>query len=491
MGKQLEGTVIADRYEIQAHLATGGMATIFRAWDHRVGRPVAIKVLRALDKTDRSMVDRFRREARAAASLLHPNAVTIYDFIEEADEYFLVMEFVDGPNLKELLRQRGRLPYQEAVQIAVQICAVLQVAHSRGFIHRDIKPQNILIAPDGQAKLTDFGIVRVREAAGLTNSGIVLGTADYLAPEQARGDELTPASDLYSLGVVLYEMLCGHPPFSGPTAVAIAMQHARTPPPPLGPQVPDLPPVVEEVVFTALKKSPERRFQSASAMQQALETCLRLPSNAANPLQTSTQPTLMEEIGDWPDISALSRPSQAAQQKLSRPEKRSWLGTALLALIAGALIALLGMLLWLMVTGQPSQSGIKFPQGTLTAVTPIFAPPYTPVPPPTVTAMLVPTATPTPTELDILVAQLEAEREQLPAHGTAQLSAEMGQLATAALNAQATGNQADITTAETLANRVSVTAARLEFSFRISFRLGSAIIATSQQIRQQVAALNE
>jgi len=284
---QFEGTLIAGRYEIREHIATGGMASVFKTWDHRVERIVAIKILRSLDKNDSRAVERFRREARAAAALAHPNAVTIYDFVEEAGQYFLVMEYIHGPTLKQLIGQRRQLQPREAIEIAVQVCSVLQVAHARGFIHRDIKPQNIMLTwsgggnagnlGDGGAwvKLTDFGIVRVAEDAGLTNSGIVLGTADYLSPEQARGETLTASSDLYSLGVVMFEMLTGRPPFVGPTAVSIAMQHASTNPPSLRQFNPAIPPALEQLVLRTLQKEPEDRFSSAAEMQQALRHCAK------------------------------------------------------------------------------------------------------------------------------------------------------------------------------------------------------------------------
>ncbi|HEU5229220.1 MAG TPA: protein kinase [Ktedonobacteraceae bacterium] len=288
MLNQFEGTLIAGRYEIREHIATGGMASVFKTWDHRVERIVAIKVLRSLDKNDQRAVERFRREARAAAALAHPNAVTIYDFVEEVGQYFLVMEYIHGPTLKQLIGQRRQLQAREAIEIAAQVCAVLQVAHARGFIHRDIKPQNIMLAWSGGGamggglsdggvwvKLTDFGIVRVAEDAGLTNSGIVLGTADYLSPEQARGENLTASSDLYSLGVVMFEMLTGRPPFVGPTAVSIAMQHASTNPPQLRQFNQNIPPAVEQLVLRTLQKEPEDRFNSAVEMQQALRGCTR------------------------------------------------------------------------------------------------------------------------------------------------------------------------------------------------------------------------
>ena len=290
---QFDGTLIAGRYEIREHIATGGMASVFKTWDHRVERIVAMKVLRSLDKNDLRAVERFRREARAAAALTHPNAVTIYDFIEELGQYFLVMEYIYGPTLKQLIAQRRQLQAQEVLEIAAQVCAVLQVAHARGFIHRDIKPQNIMLSRGAGStgtgmsgsglgigsgilvKLTDFGIVRVVEDAGLTASGIVLGTADYLSPEQARGETLTASSDLYSLGVVMFEMLAGRPPFVGPTAVSIAMQHASTNPPPLRQFNANVPPAAEAIVMQVLEKEPEDRFRSAAEMQQALRQCAR------------------------------------------------------------------------------------------------------------------------------------------------------------------------------------------------------------------------
>src|SRR5256884_3260394 len=254
---QFDGTLIAGRYEIREHIATGGMASVFKTWDHRVERIVAMKVLRSLDKNDLRAVERFRREARAAAALTHPNAVTIYDFVEELGQYFLLMEYIHGPTLKKEILDRRHLHALETLEIAAQVCAVLQVAHARGFIHRDIKPQNIMLVSNNVStpgvasllvKLTDFGIVRVPDAAGLTNSGIVLGTADIITPEQARGEKLTASSDLYSLGVVMFEMLAGRPPFIGPTAVSIAMQHASTYPPSLGQFNANIPPALDQIL---------------------------------------------------------------------------------------------------------------------------------------------------------------------------------------------------------------------------------------------------
>jgi serine/threonine-protein kinase len=277
------------------------MASVFKTWDHRVERIVAMKVLRSLDKNDLRAVERFRREARAAAALAHPNAVTIYDFVEELGQYFLVMEYIHGPTLKKEILDRRHLHALETLEIAAQVCAVLQVAHTRGFIHRDIKPQNIMLVSNNMAttgigsflvKLTDFGIVRVAEDAGLTNSGIVLGTADYLSPEQARGEKLTASSDLYSLGVVMFEMLAGRPPFIGPTAVSIAMQHASTYAPPLRQFNTNVPPTLEQIVVKALAKEPEDRFLSAAEMQQAQLKCAQDLRKQARQHQTIPSPPL-------------------------------------------------------------------------------------------------------------------------------------------------------------------------------------------------------
>ena len=296
---QFEGKLIAGRYEVREHIATGGMASVFKTWDHRVERLVAMKVLRSLDKNDFRAVERFRREARAAAALAHPNAVTIYDFIEELGQYFLVMEYIHGPTLKKEIIGRRHLQALETLEIAAQVCTVLQVAHTRGFIHRDIKPQNIMLVSSNMTttgiggflvKLTDFGIVRVAEDAGLTNSGIVLGTADYLSPEQARGEKLTASSDLYSLGVVMFEMLAGRPPFIGPTAVSIAMQHAATYPPSLHQFNANVPPALEQIVVRALAKEPEDRFLSAAEMQHALRQCAKDLRQQAHPHQTVPSP---------------------------------------------------------------------------------------------------------------------------------------------------------------------------------------------------------
>jgi serine/threonine protein kinase len=267
-----ETPLIAGRYEVITPIASGGMATVYRGWDHFIGRYVAIKALRPPENpsADPHGVERFRREAVAAAKIAHPNVVIVYDFLEVDDQQYLIMEFVDGINLKRLIGQRGPLSVARALHVTEQMCAALAAAHARGLIHRDIKPQNILLTNDGRARLTDFGIVRMANSDALTRSGIVLGTADYLSPEQARGDRLGPQSDLYSLGVVCFEMLTGVPPFTGDKPVEIAMRHATEAVPPITTRNPKLPRDLEALVQRATAHDPKRRYRTAVIMGRAV-----------------------------------------------------------------------------------------------------------------------------------------------------------------------------------------------------------------------------
>ncbi|MGO8949889.1 MAG: protein kinase domain-containing protein, partial [Ktedonobacterales bacterium] len=270
MGLNFEGTLLAERYQVRTRLAAGGMSVVYRAWDNRLCRPVAIKVLREVEQEDITRIARFRREAHAAALLHSPYIVESYDFFSQDNHYFMAMELVDGPHLKKYILARGRLAPVDSLLIAEQICLALVEAHGHGFLHRDIKPQNILLDNTGNAKLADFGIVHMADVRGLTSDGIVLGTANYISPEQAQGLELRPTSDIYSLGVVLYEMLSGVLPFNGTTSLVVAMQHATLPPPPLRSVVPDISRGIERLVHQSLAKEPEERFQSAYEMCLAL-----------------------------------------------------------------------------------------------------------------------------------------------------------------------------------------------------------------------------
>jgi eukaryotic-like serine/threonine-protein kinase len=273
----LEGRILDGRYQLGSLLGAGGMARVYVASDRVLERQVAVKVLSPSDAQDPLFVERFRREARAAARLSHPNIVAVFDSGCDADLPYLVMEYVPGQSLAQLLARQGRLAPRRAVELAIQVCGALAAAHAQGLVHRDIKPANVLVGPDGQVQVTDFGIVKAAAAATLTGTGTVLGTAAYLSPEQAQGGPVDARSDLYGLGCVLYELLCGSPPFgSGAdrSPVAIATRHVSELPEPPSARNPLVAPALEAVVLTALAKDPAQRYQSAVELQHALERVL-------------------------------------------------------------------------------------------------------------------------------------------------------------------------------------------------------------------------
>ncbi|MFI6297718.1 serine/threonine-protein kinase [Nonomuraea sp. NPDC050790] len=254
------GTLLANRYLLVSRIAAGGMGEVWRARDQLLAREVAVKVLRSHVSGDPTFRSRFRNEARITAGLADPGIAQVFDYGEQADLAFLVMELVQGEPLSAILARNGALGPEVALDVMNQTAKALHTAHSSGVIHRDIKPGNLMVTPDGKIKVTDFGIARALEAAPVTQTGTVLGTAQYVSPEQAQGTTLTPATDLYSLGVVAYECLAGRPPFQADTQVAIALMHLNEPPPPLGA---DVPRPVRELVMALLSKDPERRPGSA------------------------------------------------------------------------------------------------------------------------------------------------------------------------------------------------------------------------------------
>jgi eukaryotic-like serine/threonine-protein kinase len=258
------------RYRIMRKLGSGGMADVYLAEDEELGRRVAIKILNDKHANDEQFVERFRREAKNAAGLSHPNIVSIYDRGEAEGTYYIAMEYLDGRSLKEIVVARGPLPISDAIEATRQVLTALRFAHRKGVVHRDIKPHNVMADADGRLKVTDFGIARAG-VSQMTEAGSIIGTAQYLSPEQARGAAVDQRSDLYSIGVVLYEMLTGQVPFTGESPVEIAMKHLSDTPRPPSLLRPEIPPDLDMVVLRALAKNPEDRFQTAEEMDAELE----------------------------------------------------------------------------------------------------------------------------------------------------------------------------------------------------------------------------
>src|SRR6266566_707304 len=257
----LLNTLFDGRYRIVRKLGTGGMANVYLAEDEVLGRRVAIKILNDRHAGDDQFVERFRREAKNAASLSHPNIVSIYDRGEAEGTYYIAMEYLDGRSLKELIVSRGPAPVTVSIEYARQILQALRFAHRHGIVHRDIKPHNVLVDAEGRVKVTDFGIARAGTSQ-MTEAGSIVGTAQYLSPEQARGTNVDQRSDVYSLGIVLYELLTGTVPFNGDTPVEIAMKHLSAVPPEPSTLRPEIPHDLDMVVTRALAKDPEDRYQS-------------------------------------------------------------------------------------------------------------------------------------------------------------------------------------------------------------------------------------
>ncbi len=275
------GKLLGNRYEILEQIGGGGMAIVYKGRDALLNRLVTIKNLRPEFTCDEEFVKRFRREAQAVASLSHPNIVSIYDVGQEGEVYYLVMEYVEGDNLKNLIRGEGMLPPERATEIARQVCEALQHAHENNIVHRDVKPQNILITKGGQAKLTDFGIAREATTATLTQTDTIVGSVHYLSPEQARGETAGPQSDIYSLGVVLYEMVTGALPFQGDTPIGVALKHIQEDPARPSSLNPAVTPALENIIFRAMAKLPADRFGSARDMVFNLEALSHVSSGVS------------------------------------------------------------------------------------------------------------------------------------------------------------------------------------------------------------------
>jgi len=326
------GEVIAERYELEEIVGTGGMSSVYRAHDRLLERSVALKVLHDRYSADEEYVERFRREARAAARLSHPNIVTVIDRGEQDGRQFIVFEHVAGETLKDVVEREGPLPVRRVIELGIEIANALAFAHGHGLVHRDVKPQNVLLNGDGRAKVTDFGIARSQDVEqGMTQTGTVVGTSHYIAPEQARGEPVDEQSDVYSLGAVLHELLTGEVPYPGDNFVAVAMRHLHDPVPDVQERRPDVPPRLAAVVERALQKEPADRFPSMKAFSRALEGCL---SDLEGP--GAQDPTLI-----------VRRPPPPPKVRAPRPRRRRALLTvgilvlgigAIAAIVAGALL---------------------------------------------------------------------------------------------------------------------------------------------------------
>ena len=270
-----EGMFIQDRYEIISKIGSGGMADVYKAKDHTLNRFVAVKVLKPEFRKDKGFITKFRVEAQSAAGLAHPNIVNVYDVGEDNGISFIVMELVEGITLKEYIEKKGRLAVREATSIAIQVSMGLQAAHNNGIVHRDVKPQNIIISTDGKVKVTDFGIARV--ATSNTISSNVMGSVHYSSPEQARGGYSDYKSDIYSLGITMYEMLTGHVPFDGDTTVAIALKHLQEEIQSPRKYVPELPKSTVQIIYKCTQKSPDRRYSDMEELISDLKESLVNP----------------------------------------------------------------------------------------------------------------------------------------------------------------------------------------------------------------------
>src|ERR687897_2180690 len=315
------GTEINGRFRIEERVGSGGMSTVYQAFDPMLERWVAIKLMHRDITSDPDQLERFRREARSVAQLNHPHVVTVIDAGEDDGAPYIVFEYVEGETLKDRIRRLGRLPVSEAVAYAIEIGRALEAAHASMLVHRDVKPQNVLIDRDGRAKVTDFGIARSLEAQGLTATGRVLGTTDYVSPEQVLGHEVTGQSDIYSLGIVLYEMLTGEAPFKADTQVGVAMKHVREPLPDVQRRRPEISAALAAVVERATAKETQHRYPSVSQMVHDLEEVLAIEAARSGQATGEATTVLRSLSSDTADFvpARLRRPRRGPAASLPPP----------------------------------------------------------------------------------------------------------------------------------------------------------------------------
>ncbi|NMC28264.1 MAG: Stk1 family PASTA domain-containing Ser/Thr kinase, partial [Syntrophomonadaceae bacterium] len=283
----MDATTLGGRYELLEIIGEGGMSTVYKARDRVLDRIVAVKILRSEFASDKGFVEKFKSEALAVASFSHPNIVNIYDVGQENDVHYIVMEFVDGKTLKEIIREQAPLSVAQAVNIAVGVCDGVHHAHEKGIIHRDIKPHNILITEQGMVKVADFGIARAISTSTITYGKNIVGSVHYFSPEQARGEGINRTTDIYSIGCVLFEMLTGKVPFNADSPITVALRHIHDEPPSPRSINPDIPEELEAIIFKAMAKDPGKRFQSAQEMRNTLLAVGKESQAAPAALKTS------------------------------------------------------------------------------------------------------------------------------------------------------------------------------------------------------------